>query len=208
MINEEDREEWIEQYLERKLTGEALEEFEGKKASDAAFCREIALQQKIVRNIQHIGRERLRMQLKVIHQHMVGYPTENDGKAAILPKNDTNYYTIAAILILLIASKFGFVLVYRIPDKSMLAILPVEIIGSTETTRSSTEMINVAIFPPADALDFHYHFTDTLNLYGPFDAKEIRLYYNMHTHEYLLEHQKKWYVLRKNQSVIRLEEKV
>jgi len=196
MINEENIEERIEQYLEGNLTQEQKQEFEVKMDTDATFRREVALQKKIVNNVQLVGREQLRAQLKTIHQEMLAESSHT-----------MNYYAIAAVVTLLITAGVVWELVYRPPDEPPLAFLPIQTIDRTGNTRGfAGGMQTVVIYPPNDSLNFHYHLTDTLKLYGPFDVEEIKLYYNLDTEQYLLESDQKRYVLRKNSSVMRIEE--
>jgi len=196
MINEENKEERIEQYLEGNLTGEQEQEFKAKMDTDAALRREVALQKKIISNVQTLGREQLRAQLKTIHQEMLAESPHT-----------MNYYAIAAVVTLLIAAGVVWVLVYRPPDEPTLAFLPIQTIDRTGNTRGfAGGMQTVVIYPPNDSLNFHYHLTDTLNLYGPFDAEEIKLYIDQETNHYLLETHQQRYILRKTPAIMRLEE--
>jgi len=207
MINEENKEEIIEQYLEGALTGEELQEFEAKMATDAAFRREVALQRKIVRNVHTVGREQLRAQLKDIHQEMLaGQDTKEETKVVPLLQRKAVQYAIAAAIALLIVGWGVFMLLDQPSDEPVLAFLPVESIREDGSRGPSRGMLNVLIYPPEDTLNQHYQFTDTLKLYGPFDAQEIRIVYNLSNDHYMLEANGKTYGLRKTTAIMRLEE--
>lgn len=216
MINEENKEEIIEQYLEGALTGEDLQEFEEKMAADAAFRREVALQKKIVHNVQTVGREQLRAQLKGIHKLMLEKPqdegeiqeeAETEVKVVPLSPNKSITYAIAAAIVLLIVA--GIFVVLNQDQNTfgdpLVASLPVEVIGADNTTRGD-EMMDVAIYSPNDTLTQHYQFTDTLKLYGPFKPLDVHIIYNEGTGQYKLRIHEKTYGLKKTEEIMPLEE--
>jgi len=206
MINEENKEEIIERYLENKLTGEELKEFEEKMATDAAFRREVALQKKIVRNVHTVGREQLRAQLKDIHKEMMAdQDTKEETKVVPLWQRKTVQYAIAAAIALLMVAGVVFVLLQDTTHGIQKDVLAVETIG-TRGEPQNRGMIAVNIYPPEDTLTQHYQFTDTLKLYGAFEMEKIRIVYNLSNDQYMLQANGKTYGLRKTAAIVRLEE--
>jgi len=207
MINEENKEEIIERYLENKLTGEQEHEFEAKMDADAALRREVALQKKIITNVQTIGRTQLHTQLKDIHKEMLAEQGAKRAKMISMLPHNLSYYAIAAVVTLLMAAGAIWILVFRPSDEPTLAFLPIQAIDRTGNTRGfAGGMQTVVIYPPKDSLDFHYQLADTQKLYGTFDTEEIKLFYNLNTDQYFLETHQQRYILRKTPSIMRLEE--
>ena len=70
MIDDENKNELIEQYLQGKLSGKLLDEFKYKLATEAAFRTEVALEQAIVRNLKAVGRTEMQLKFENFHQEM------------------------------------------------------------------------------------------------------------------------------------------
>jgi tetratricopeptide (TPR) repeat protein len=77
MMDETNKNEAIEQYLQGQLKGESLEAFEYKLATDPGFQKEVALERAIVRNLRKVGRADLRRKLEGFH-HEMGVDAETD----------------------------------------------------------------------------------------------------------------------------------
>ncbi|KAA5541576.1 tetratricopeptide repeat protein [Adhaeribacter rhizoryzae] len=70
MIDDANKNELIEQYVQGKLSGNVLAEFKNKLAADAAFRNDVALEQAIVRNLKAAGRNAMRLQFENYHQEI------------------------------------------------------------------------------------------------------------------------------------------
>lgn len=70
MIDDANKNELIEQYVQGKLSGNLLDEFKNKLAADAVFRNEVALEQALVRNLKEAGRNAMRLQFENYHQEM------------------------------------------------------------------------------------------------------------------------------------------
>ncbi|MGV3586442.1 MAG: tetratricopeptide repeat protein [Adhaeribacter sp.] len=70
MIDDANKNELIEQYVQGKLSGDLLAEFKNKLAADAAFRNDVALEQAVVRNLKAAGRKAMRLQFENYHQEI------------------------------------------------------------------------------------------------------------------------------------------
>ncbi|GEO02912.1 hypothetical protein AAE02nite_05760 [Adhaeribacter aerolatus] len=70
MIDDANKDELIEQYVQGKLRGKLLDEFKNKLAADAAFRADVALEQAMVRNLKTAGRAEIRLKFEHFHQEM------------------------------------------------------------------------------------------------------------------------------------------
>src|SRR5688500_14397357 len=82
-INEANKTEIIDRYLHGLLESDLLNEFRARLAVDEQFRNEVELQQSILKNITHVGRNKLRDQLRQIHLEVAGMDSENLGASAI-----------------------------------------------------------------------------------------------------------------------------
>jgi hypothetical protein len=119
----ENHTEWIEQYLNGELEGDALNQFNERLQADASFKREVEVQRAIVVQIRQSGRAALRSKLvEVIDQLDLPWPvesyednspTESFPEEPSLPireqANRWRYYAIAAtVTLLLVGSGVGY----------------------------------------------------------------------------------------------------
>lgn len=75
-MNEEENEEFIEQYLSGELAGDRLREIEARLAADAAFRRQVEVQQAVIQQTKKMGRAELRQRLRKLEERI----SESDGQ--------------------------------------------------------------------------------------------------------------------------------
>jgi len=77
MSNDVNNNDMIEKYLLGELSGDALDRFNDKLASDEEFRKEVSLEKAIFRNLRTAGRNEWALKLRTIHQEMEMQETEN-----------------------------------------------------------------------------------------------------------------------------------
>ena len=203
MINDENRTDLIDQYLDGELSGEALQEFEEQMDSDRDFRKEVALQQKIVHTIKEKERNELRNTIKQLFEEEIeskNLPTtdtledqdqEDDTKVVDIAPSPTplwRYVAIAAAIGLLIAA--AIVLLSRQPGSSenQFAYLEVSVPpgGRGELPTQIPDSLAVEIISQHPEYSSHYQLGDTLKLYGDFSIDDLTIYYEPNAELYLL----------------------
>ncbi len=102
-MNSEEQIEWIEQYLEGKLTGDALIAFKQKMADDPSFAAEVKLQRGIAEAMAEDDVMALSQKIRSI-QHQKKQPSADKGRIIIFRR----LLQIAAGLALLVAVYFVY----------------------------------------------------------------------------------------------------
>ncbi|MEM9829605.1 MAG: hypothetical protein AAF944_03155 [Bacteroidota bacterium] len=171
MINEENKTEIIDQYLEGSLSPELHQAVEERIKTDAKFSREVDIQQQIIRTVQRMERETLR-------QELLNLPEIDDQELSeerpLIPLRRPIFYYAAAVALLMVAGGMWF-FTQQSPGPPLEGMVAVEI----ERTRGQdniTDSLSLTIIDYTE-YDFHYQFGEKLILYGDFEVNSIQLHY-------------------------------
>lgn len=130
-MDNQNRTEWIDQYLLGELKDNELIQFKQQMKTDANFRQEVEVQKALFLQARKVGRDAMREQLKDMHQRLeLSWPVEStlrtQQKPVVLPVpnrkrfRNFQYYTIAAsITLLLIASLIGYFLYTGSPPNTI-----------------------------------------------------------------------------------------
>lgn len=77
MINESNKTEIIELYLQGRLDQEFMDEFNHRLSNDQDFKQEVEFQRAIVRNAKRVGRDEMKKTLKLIHSEISSAAADN-----------------------------------------------------------------------------------------------------------------------------------
>lgn len=87
MINDNNKNEIIEQYFLGKLNRELLEEFMHRLTTDEEFKAEVALEQALYKNLKVVGREEQRLKLEIFHKELGHYASKDEPEEQNKAKN-------------------------------------------------------------------------------------------------------------------------
>ncbi len=179
MINDENKTKIIDEYLAGTLDDDLRQEVEERIKSDAAFRREVALQDKIIQTVRNQERQAMRNKLEATYQQTAGKETAVSQEADVKPlSNRRNYYAIAATIALLIAAGILFFL-YRQSAEPNFGYVAVQLPDGSRGDLPATvpDSLPLLIMPGDEAYPFHYRFGDTLALYGDFSLESLQVTY-------------------------------
>lgn len=228
MINDENRTDLIDQYLDGVLSGEALQKFEEQMNIDQDFRKEVALQQKIVHTIKEKERNELRSTIQQLFQEEINNKslppigklddqvkvdeTDHDATKVVdiapSPTPFRRYVAIAATIGLLIVAAIFFFTRQPGNSETQFAYLEVTIPpgGRGELPTQIPDSLAVEIMNQHPEYDFHYQLGDTLKLYGDFNIDDVTIYYEPNAEQYLLLMDDTEYSLNKTSDVIPLRQ--
>jgi hypothetical protein len=207
MIDDENRTDLIDQYLDEELSGEALREFEERMDSDSDFRKEVALQQKIVHTIKEKERNELRNTIKQLFEEEIDSKnlphtgksedqgevddTDDDGKVVNMPPSTTplwRYAAIAAAIFILIVAAIFLFDSQPSNNDPQFAYLEVTVPPGSRggTDLPVPDLLAVEVISRHPEYSFHYQLGDTLKLYGEFSIDDLTIYYEPNAEQYLL----------------------
>ena len=176
MINEKNKTEIIDRYLNGTLDAATLAEVEQKVQEDAGFRNEVDAQKALIGQLQWEGREKLRGHLKTLHRR--NFPEDVPGGIVKKDRDISSrklWLAVAASVALLVVA---FLLFF--PDnqkrerhsigKEMHMKVPLYVSGSDglgfsgRSDIKATDSVNVSIISGTE-YRHHYRFDDTLKLY-------------------------------------------
>lgn len=198
MINDENKTEIIDLYLEGNLSEELQQEVEERMQTDALFRQEVALQKKVIKVIQDTEREKLKEEISSIFDE----GNENKEAPVIPMQNRRLRYAIAAsVSLLLVAATLFFIL--RPSTDVDVQYLAVNLPSGTrgELPDGVPEELPVLIYNDNQDYNFHYQLSDTLKLYGPFNVEELSLTYEPNRGNYLLTTSQETYLLVASENI-------
>jgi hypothetical protein len=183
MINDHNKIEIIDLYLDDALPEKLRREVEERMRNDYSFRNEVEIQRKVIAMIRQDQREEMKKETNIIF--------ESDEKATadsnvINLRGRSRYYAIAASVgLAILAAALFFFTQNTEPEVSYLAVsLPDGARGSVPENISL--QMPVLIFTDHDEYQQHYQLGDTLRLYGNFDPEELSLEYEPNQKIYLL----------------------
>ena len=194
VINDENRTELVDAYLDGRLGSNELEVFEAQLNSNSDLRMEVQAQKAVRKNMVTQGRKDLKMKLKEFHQEMLaeskketntkevflrpGHTSEEDvEKPVIFFHNRKTMYAIAAAVIILMVSTFG-ILSYRenkqdeLAKKGKFYKIEMKDLGQVVMSFGGKESLvsdSLVLFIKGDdKYHFHYQFTDTLTIFSKY----------------------------------------
>lgn len=189
MINEENKTEIIEQYLEGSLDEKQRLEVEERMQTDAAFRAEVALQRSIIKNVQELERDALRSEISELFAEEEDHfqeETQQEDKVVALSRRNVYYAIAASALLVITASIFIWMNLSTDPLAGSVAVhLPEGSRG--DLPPEVPEQIPVLIIEDHPEYDFHYRFGDTLKLYGTFSLSALSIEYEPNQDRYALQ---------------------
>ncbi|MGD1890454.1 MAG: hypothetical protein ACFB15_07645 [Cyclobacteriaceae bacterium] len=217
MINEEDKTDIIDQYLAGTLDGELQLEVEDRINTDAEFRREVALQQKIIRNVRNRERESIRNELAELFTAEYGKQKKSEteeatieDEAKVIPFYRRQWFSAiaASVAFALIA---GLTIWYTTEtDDTVLYAGKIEVQKprSGDIPPSVPDSLQVQIITDNDQYNFHYQFEGQLILYGDFRLDSVKLLYDSKKQQYLLEVERVYYPLEETEEITELSAEV
>jgi len=225
MINEENKIEVIELYLNGNLEGEMLEAFENRLQKDGEFRKLVALEKEVLEGLDGLAMEDLQKELDEIHEdeketgseyaglrekfektHEEIAPSRAGGKVQ-MPGRNMLYWKVAAAVALLVTSGIIIFMYFQQPDEAVLAYVQVSEVGPDGNLArgGAADSLQVMIFPPTDTYDNHYQLSGILTLYGNFTSESLQLFYSPATDKYFLETKGRRYALEASDDIVPLE---
>lgn len=181
MINDENKTEIIDLYLEGSLSEELQREVEERMQTDPLFRQEVAVQKKVIKVIQEEERSKLKEEMKVIFEE------DDNQQAKVIPiqRSRFSYAVAAAVSLLLIAAALFFVLRPTDAEVQYLAVsLPTGTRG--ELPDGVPKKFPVQIDADNQQYNFHYQLGDTLKLYGSFSWENLSLVFEPNRRNYMM----------------------
>jgi tetratricopeptide (TPR) repeat protein len=130
-MKDEDKNEWIEQYIQGNLNGQKLEAFEKQLAADSNLQKEVALEKSIIKNLKRAGRNDWTMKLESFHQEIIAEDlpaSSQENRFTISASSKKAWYSgpyfmaaAATVLLLLVATVLFFSLRASSPEKLFVA---------------------------------------------------------------------------------------
>lgn len=192
MINDQNKIEIIDLYLENALPEKLRREVEERIKNDYYFRNEVELQRKVIAMIQEEERGEMKKELDILF--------ESDEEATADSKfvnmqGRSRYYAIAASVgLAILAAALFFFTQNTEPEVSYLAVrLPEGARGSV--LENISLKMPVLIYTDHEEYQQHYQLGDTLRLYGNFDPEELSLEYEPNQKIYLLTTGEETYLL-------------
>ncbi|WKN32467.1 hypothetical protein PZB74_03785 [Porifericola rhodea] len=193
MINDDNKTEIIDKYLEGSLDLATRQEVEQKMQEDEAFREEVSLQQRIIQAVRKQERAALKQELSDIFEQ------END-KVRVLSKRNI-YYAVAASILLVVAA--GIFLWINTANSTVDGVLAVQLVEGArgELPANIPDQVPTLIFKNEAQYNFHYQFGDTLKLYGNFSLEQLQLAYEPNHNNYRLLVDDESYPIQKNKAI-------
>lgn len=184
MINDNNKTEIIDQYLEGTLDDVQRKEVEDLIQTDASFRAEVALQRRIIQHVQEQERDTLRNELSDLFTREEDTSRE-DARVVALSRRNVYYAIAASVLVLITAGIFIWMNPSTDPLAGSIAVhLPEGSRG--DLPAGIPEQIPVMIIEDHPEYDFHYQFGDTLKLYGTFELSTLSVEYEPNQESYSL----------------------
>ncbi len=210
MTNENNKTEWIDQYLNHTLAPQERIDFERRMQQDPAFRQEVEAQRAVRKSLQNWGNAQLKDKFKQFHANMkqevvhAAPPTtkaadqnELKGKTRQLWSKPGVWFMAASISLMLVA---GIVWINRdtffgSPKTEITAVqtfqIPVAAVGSDNLGYAGENTISDSVTAQIitdTQYPFHYRFKDTLQIYSATlsRADEIMLTHQAKTDAYTL----------------------
>lgn len=204
MIDDENRTDLIDQYLEGELSGEALREFEERLNEDREFRKEVALQQKIAHTIKEQERAKLKSEIKQLFNEEINNK-ESGGAPVIDIASRRRNFAIAAIVTVVLVASVLFIVNQREVVRPQIVYLEIKLLPGSRGSLPVPDSLAVDIVSEDPAYSFHYQLGDTLRLYGDFDKHELGIFYEPNDELYLLQWEGQEYELEKTEEVLPIE---
>jgi len=194
LINDDNRSELVDAYLDGRMRADDLLTFETELKSNTDLRMEVQAQKAVRKNIILQGRKELKVKLKTFHAEMLNESKNEDAnkeaviysiggtaekeeskKPAIFSYRSKTMYAIAAAVLVLMVSTFAF-LTYREQQRDELAkqgkVYRIEmkdlgqVVMSFGGKESPVSDSLVLFVKGDDKYNFHYQFTDTLTIFS------------------------------------------
>ncbi len=207
MINKQNKDKIITQYLQGKLSSELAREVEERIQTDAEFLHEVTLQERIMRTIYESERVFLNNELDHLFEDNIGWSQEEHALSLVpLAKKRSGYTAGMVAALLLIATGIAFWW-YGKPTTSKVQYMKVALPANGHDSLSSkvAGSLPVLIIDDKMLYDFHYQLGDTLRLYGYFQPSDMQLHYNAGQQGYVLRTDGHTYPLAKTDMITPLQ---
>lgn len=204
MINDQNKIEIIDLYLENALPEKLKLAVEERMKNDYYFRNEVELQRKVIAMIQEEERGEMKKELDILFES----DREESGnlKKTTSMRPVTVRYAIAAVIsVLILASGIFYLSRDTAPDVQYVAVNLVD--GARGTLPADVpEQLPLIIYPEHEEYTQHYQLGDTLRLYGDFDPEKLSLEYEPNQALFILRTQGKVYLLNPNDQINSLQQ--
>lgn len=188
LVNDENKTELVDAYLDGRLGGEELAIFETELKSNSDLRVEVQAQRAVRKNMVMQGRKELKIKLKTFHEEMLAENVAlknvsmrstgaDAGTSIIFSFNRKTLYAVAAAVVVLIVSTFAF-LTYRNSKQDEIAKqgktykIEMKDLGQVVMSFGGKESLvsdSLVLFVKTDdKYNFHYQFTDTLTIFSTY----------------------------------------
>ena len=184
MINDHNKIEIIDLYLENALPEKLRLEVEERMKNDYYFRNEVELQRKVIAMIQEEERGEMKKELDILFESDEEESSHLEKTTSMRPL--TVRYAIAAVIsVLILASGIFYLIRDTVPEVQYVAVNLVD--GARGTLPGGVpEQLPLIIYPEHAEYNQHYQLGDTLSLYGDFVVEELVLEYEPNQKIYLL----------------------
>lgn len=229
MKNKEEYTEWIDDYLDNRLTGEELQEFEINLSDDPIFQKEVQAQKAMRKALEKYGDRELKAMFKNFHKELGAGESKDSSKEAHEGQKKpfreiwwgkTGLAIAASLSILVIAGIWLMVQnrTFDGPAREFTAYRSFDLSVEFDTTGTfgyagknpPTESFVVELIQD-NRYPFHYRFRDTLQVFSavPMENPEINLQFEAKSGVYTLQISGKFYpLIRGLNRIVPLEETV
>jgi hypothetical protein len=202
MINDQNKIEIIDLYLENALPEKQKLEVEERMKNDYYFRNEVELQRKVIAMIKEEEREGMKKELDILFESK---EDEVRGRVVSMRPSTVRYAIAATVSVLLLAGGIFYLTRDSAPEVQYVAVNLVD--GARGTLPDGIpEQLPLIIYPEHDEYHQHYQLGDTLRLYGNFDLEKLSLEYEPNQASFILRIQEKVYLLNPNDQINSLQQ--
>lgn len=204
MINDQNKIEIIDLYLENALPEKLRLEVEERMKNDYYFRNEVELQRKVIAMIQEEERGEMKKELDILFESDEE-ESSHLKKATSMRPLTVRYAIAATVSILLLAGGIFYLTRDSAPEVQYVAVNLVD--GARGTLPGGVpEQLPLIIYPEHAEYNQHYQLGDTLSLYGDFVVEELVLGYEPNQELFILRTQGKVYLLNPNDQINSLQQ--
>jgi len=204
MINDHNKIEIIDLYLENALPEKLRLEVEERMKNDYYFRNEVELQRKVIAMIQEEERGEMKKELDILFESNEEESSHLEKTTSMRPLT-VRYAIAATVSILLLAAGIFYFSRDTTPEVRYIAVNLVD--GARGTLPGGVpEQLPLIIYPEHAEYNQHYQLGDTLSLYGDFVVEELVLGYEPNQELFILRTQGKVYLLNPNDQINSLQQ--
>lgn len=204
MIDDENRTDLIDRYLEGDLSDEDRREFEERMENNREFRKEVALQQKIAQTVKEQERAKLKNEIKQLFEEEINNKESGSAPVIDISSRWRTFAIAAAVAALLVASVIFIVNRTEVVGPQIV-YLEVKLLPGSRGSLPVPDSLALEVITEDPAYSFHYQLGDTLRLYGDFDLDALGIFYEPNDNQYLLQWKGREYELVETEEVLPIE---